>query len=785
MRAKKRIQAGKGTVFRARERHAPAANQNPTFLPGLDRRARSGQDVPLRPAPWRDWKPPRRQALAGRGDGGISGGMTSEVKTRPAWRRILPRVLGAAGVLALCAVLFLGWAMLRVPVGGGMQPAATTATLILENRDGTGFATRGVLRGDAIAADTLPQPLTDAVIAIEDRRFYSHGGVDPRGILRAAGRAVTAGRLREGASTISQQLARLTYLSQERSLTRKVQEAALAIWLEQRLAKQEILARYMSAAYFGAGAVGADAAARRYFGKPAGQLSLAEAAMLAGLLRAPSALAPTTNLEGARARAMLVLSVMEETGLATPEAVATARATPIVLQAPPEPLPGRGYFADWADGEARRLVGPMPLDLSVRTTLDPALQDLAERVIAGHLGREGEKAHAGQAALLALAPDGAVLAAVGGRDYATSQFSRITQARRQPGSLFKLFVYAAAMEAGFRPDQVMQDAPITIGDWSPGNSNGRFRGPVTLRDAFAHSINTVAVRLQEAVGRDKVAAMAQRLGLSAEIPLNPSMALGTTEATLAEMVAAFGTVGYGTRVEPYLVQEVRARDRALYTRPVATAAATVPAAVQQGMLDMMMAAVQNGTGRAARIDRPVAGKTGTTQDSRDAWFIGVTADAVVGVWVGNDDNSPMANVSGGGLPARIWHDFMAEADRLRTAAAPSAVPAAAAPAVAEQLRGVPTVVDTATLQIGGQVVRLTGVVGVPGGFVGPMTQWIAGREATCEAQDTATWRCTIGGRDLSELVLSNGGGRATTDAPPELRRAERAARTVRLGVWGG
>jgi 1A family penicillin-binding protein len=698
--------------------------------------------------------------------------------------RWLPWSFGGLGLLALALVGYLGWVMLRVPVGGGMEPAGTAATLILENRDGTGFATRGVLRGEPLSAEVLPQPLTDAIVAIEDRRFFDHAGLDPRGITRALLRAVTTGRVREGASTISQQLARLTYLSQDRTLTRKVQEAMIALWLEQRLSKPEILARYMNAAYFGAGAVGADAAARRYFGKPAGQLSLGEAAMVAGLLRAPSALAPTRNPEAAWARAQVVLGVMAETGAATPEAVAAARLAPPVLQAPPEPLVQRGYFADWADAEARRLVGPLPLDLSVRTTLDPRLQDLAEQVVEARLAQEGGKSHATQAALLALAPDGAVLAAVGGRDYAASQFSRITQARRQPGSLFKLFVYAAALDAGARPDQTVQDAPLTIDGWSPGNADGRFRGAVTLREAFASSLNTAAVRLQESTGRARVAAMAKRLGLSAEIPLVPSMALGTTEATLAEMVTAFGRAGFGTQIEPYLVQEVRARDRALYTRPTTPPGAALPPAVQQGMLDLMLAVVRDGTGRAARLDRPVAGKTGTTQDSRDAWFIGITADAVVGVWVGNDDNSPMERVSGGGLPARIWHDFMRQADRLRTAAAPSAAPVAA-PAMQEVLRGVPEVLDTATLRLGGRVLRLAGIVGVPGEFVGAMSQWIAGREAVCEARDAATWRCRVDGRDLSELVLSNGGGRATTDAAPELRQAEQGARAQRLGVWGG
>jgi 1A family penicillin-binding protein len=695
-------------------------------------------------------------------------------------------LLAAAAGLGFVGLATLGWVLLQVPVPPPAALAGGPASLLLEARDGVGFAARGTLRGEPVQAASLPQPLADAILAIEDRRFHEHGGVDLRGIARAAWRNTAGDRRPEGASTITQQLARMTWLSQERSLTRKLQEAMLAVWLEQRLSKPEILARYMNTAYFGAGAVGADAAARRYFGKPAGEVTLAEAALLAGLLRAPSALSPIRNREGAEARAGLVLGALEQTGRAAPEAVAAARAAPLALQAPPEMPAGRGYFADWAEAEARRLVGPAPVDLTVRTTLDPRLQDLAERVVAARLDRDGARLKAGQAALLALAPDGAVLAAVGGRDYAASQFSRVTQARRQPGSLFKLFVYAAALEAGFQPDQVVQDRPVTIGDWSPGNAGGRFRGAVTLREAFVQSVNTVAVQLQEAAGRPQVAAVAQRLGLSGDMALHPSMALGTGSATLAELVAAYGSIGYGRRVEPWLVQEVRARDRALYTRP--TARETTPpvaAAVQQGLLDMMLAAVRDGTGRAARLDRPVAGKTGTTQDSRDAWFIGLTADAVVGVWVGNDDNSPMGDVSGGGLPAALWHDFMVEADRLRTAAAPSAAtaPAGAAATPAERIEGIPDLVDTGTLVIGGRLVRLSGVVGASGDFLAGMAQWIAGRPAQCQAGSDASWRCRIEGRDLSELVLSNGGGRATAEAGPELRRAEAAARRQRLGVW--
>ncbi|MBE9607300.1 PBP1A family penicillin-binding protein [Acetobacteraceae bacterium H6797] len=690
-----------------------------------------------------------------------------------------------AGFLILASLILV---LLRIPVGPASISTGTTASLVLEGRDGQPFATRGLLRGEPVSANALPEPLTAAVIAIEDRRFMSHHGIDLRGIARAAFRNLSGDRRPEGASTISQQLARLTWLSQERSLTRKLQEAMLAFWLEQRLSKEEILARYLNAAYFGGGALGADAAARRYFGKAANQLTLAEAATLAGLLRAPSALAPNRNREGARERAGLVLGAMQETGAATPEAVAEAKQADLTLRAPPETEPGRGYAADWAEAETRRLIGPMPVDLTVRTTLDPQLQAMAERVIATRLDRDGERFHVNQAALLALAPDGAILAAVGGRDYEKSQFNRITQARRQPGSLFKLFVYAAAMEAGRRPEDIVPDEPITVEGWSPGNANGRFQGPVTLRQAFAQSINSVAVRLQEEVGRPRVIAVARRLGLSGELPPNPSLALGTSEATLLEMVTAYATVGYGTRVEPFLVQEVRARDRALFTRPERRGAMPVLApAAQQGLLTLMLATVQEGTGRAARLDRPVAGKTGTTQDNRDAWFIGMTADVILGVWVGNDDNSPMRDVSGGGLPAAIWHDFMALADRLRTAEAPSAAtaPAEAKAEAGEALQGVPEVVDTGTLLISGRLIRLNGVVGFPGDFVLQMREWIGGRQAQCRAQSGDTWRCSVAGRDLSELVLTNGGGRAASGAPEELRRAEATARSERRGLWAG
>jgi len=697
------------------------------------------------------------------------------------------RLLLGFSLASLAVFGFLAWCLLRIPVGGGMVPEASPASLILEARDGAAFATRGNLQGEPLRPDALPGPLVDAIVAIEDRRFYDHAGVDPRGLVRAVLRTLMTDRM-EGGSTITQQLARLLYLSQERSLVRKAQEAMLAVWLETRLSKEEILARYLDAAYFGAGATGADAAARRYFGKPAAEVTLAEAAMLAGLVQAPSALAPTRNPEGALRRANVVLSAMQETGRATPETVAAARAAPPVLRTPPEMAPGRGYVADWVEAEARRLVGPVPVDLAVRSTLDPALQDAAERVVARLLEREGARGKVGQAALLAITHDGAVLAAVGGRDYAVSQFNRVTQARRQPGSLFKLFTYAAALEAGMRPDSPVEDRPVRIGDWSPGNASGGFRGAMTLREAFAGSVNTVAVQLFQSVGRERVLETARRMGLHSAMPEGPSVALGSGEVTLLEMVAAFAAIPGNRAVEPYLVRGVRARDRTLYARPEAPGGAPVlsPAA-RAGMLDLLLAVVRDGTGRAARLDRPVAGKTGTTQDNRDAWFVGMTADVIVGVWVGNDDSSPMADVAGGGLPARIWHDFVAEADRVRTAEAPlpAEAPATTAepPRPAAALRGPARVIDTATLRIGDRAVQLRGVIGERGAHAEGMEDFIGGREVVCEPVGDGAHRCGVGGRDLAEVVLSNGGGRAAADATPALRASEAAARREGLGIW--
>ena len=636
--------------------------------------------------------------------------------------------------------------------------------------------------------------MVNAVLAIEDRRFFEHRGIDLSGILRAALRDLKSGAIREGGSTITQQLVRLTYLSPERTIKRKVQEAMLAIWLETRLSKQEILTRYLNTAYFGAGAYGVDAAAKRYFGKGAQSLDLAESAMLAGLIRAPSALSPIRDPEAAQQRADTVLQAMTEAGFISRSQAAKARTQPVHLAMPPETEPGSNYFADATAADVQRLLGSPPTDLTVRSTFDPALQQAAERIGGEWLAAEGRARGVGQAALVALAPDGAILAMYGGRDYAESQFNRVTQARRQPGSLFKIFVYLAAFNAGYTPDSTLVDQPVEIGDWKPNDYGGRFRGPVTLRTAFAQSLNSISVQLVQQIGVERVIDMAKSLGVKSELPAVPSLALGTAEVTLLEMTAAMNAIAVNSKsIEPYSVQAIRTNGKTpLYTHPEVTV--TTPGWNRAEILDLLKAVVSDGTGKTARLDRPVAGKTGTSEDYRDAWFVGFTADFVVGVWVGNDDDSPMKEVVGGDLPAKIWHDFVAAAERIKTsrsipAAANASVatgsstpPAAGSPSVVE---GVPRVIDTASLAFGDRIVHLAGVSGESGEPARDMTSYIGGRSVTCRSADPSgsQYRCRLGAYDLAQAVLFNGGGRAAADAPPDLKSAEEMARAAKRGLW--
>jgi 1A family penicillin-binding protein len=736
----------------------------------------------------------------------VPGGRTALAHGARGLRRLGPALAGAAarapalhlrhavvGAAALVLVVggYLAWCLFTLPFNGGLVVEPTPSALVLEASSGEVFATRGIFKGDKLAVGDLPPHLAKTVVAIEDRRFHDHSGVDLRGLIRAAWRNTRAGATREGGSTITQQLARLMFLSQERTLKRKVQEAMLAVWLEHQLPKDEILVRYLNTAYFGAGAYGVDAAAKRYFGKAAKDLSLAEAAMLAGLVRAPSQLAPHRNLDGARERAEVVLQAMAEGGFITRAEADAARASPATLRLPPETPPGANYFVDVVAADVRRLVGAGPADLALRTTLDRDLQKLAEEVIGKRLDAEGGARNVGQAALVALAPDGAILALVGGRDYGESQFNRATQAKRQPGSLFKLFVYQAAFEKGFSPQSVLVDRPVQIGDWEPQNANGRFRGAVNLRTAFANSINTIAAQLADEVGVDSVIAAAKRMGVQSELPAVPSLALGSAEVTLMEMTRAFAGIAAGAPVEPYAVQAVRAREQALYTRPAVPAQSRDAGFTRAAMLDLLTAVVREGTGKAARLPIPVAGKTGTTQDYRDAWFVGFTPEIVVGAWVGNDDNSPTKGVTGGDMPARIWRDFVSQATtamaRRKAPATASRVTAPAATgsvAANGRVRGQAEVVDTGTLEIRGQAIRLAGVEAEEGRAARALARYLRGRELDCAPAEGTGHRCRIDGEDLAELVIGNGGARATAGAAPELQAAEEGARAARLGIWG-
>src|SRR5215471_4872271 len=717
------------------------------------------------------------------------------------WSAALPsrRAHVVAAVLVSLIVLpagYVAYCMATLPVGGGLVVEPTPSALVVEAADGQVFATRGVFKGDKLSPQDVPANVSRAIIAIEDRHFYEHSGFYLPSLLRAAIRNFRSGSAREGGSTITQQLARMTYLSPERSIKRKVQEAILALWMERQLGKEEILSRYLNTAYFGAGVYGVDAAAKRYFGKAAKELSLSEAAMLAGLVRAPSALAPTRNLEGARQRAGVVLDAMVETGAISREQAAAARKQPATLRVPPDSPPGTNYFVDMLSADVKRLVASESQDLTVRSTLDLDLQSIAEKVITHRLRAEGRAKRVGQAALLAMAPDGAILAMVGGRDYNESQFNRVTQAKRQPGSLFKVFDYLAAFEKGLDPQATAVDRPVQIGNWEPENYGGRFRGPVTLRTAFANSINSVAVQVADAVGIQAVIDTARKLGVQSQLPAVPSLALGAGEVTLWEMTRAFAAIAADAEsVEPYAIRAVRNGERVVFTRQKTQLQPASNPAARAGIHDLLASVVREGTGRAARINAPVEGKTGTSQSYKDAWFIGFTDDIVVGVWVGNDDNRPTRGVTGGDLPARIWNEFVTQSATARAkavraqpriaglfaTAAADAKPAESAAII----RGVPVVQSTGMLEIEGRVIRLFGVEGTRGRAARDFKRYLGSREVSCEPAASSDYRCRVDDQDLSRVVLFNGGGRAAANATPELRALEQQARSTRVGIWSG
>ncbi len=597
-------------------------------------------------------------------------GPSGRPRRRGFWRTALrwAAVSFIWGSLALAGLI--GWYVLDLP-DPDMLAGDRKGSVTVLAADGSVLATYGELHGTPLHYEDLPPALIQAVLATEDRRFFSHPGVDLRGIARAAWANLRAGGVVEGGSTITQQLAKNLFLTPERSFKRKIQEALLALWLERRFTKQELLAIYFNRVYLGSGTYGADAAARRYFGKPVGELNLAECAMIAGLLKAPSRFNPASDAAAARARTAEVIDNMVEAGFIDASAAEGAKLAPLDLVGPRLAGGSARYAADWVVSRASDYIGTVAGDIVITTTIDSTMERAAGDVLSSALAGEGAERNAHQGALVAMAPDGAVLAMVGGADYSTSQFNRAVQAQRQPGSAFKLFVYLAALESGMRPDDVVIDQPVTIQGWSPGNFNGEYQGAVTLRQALADSINTVAADTAWRVGIKNVVGVAHRLGITAELPSLPSLALGATEVNPLELTAAYAALAnQGNIAWPYVITRIATRDgQVLYQRPEMPQQRVLDPAVVAAMVDMLQANIQFGTGHAAAIDRPAAGKTGTSQDFRDAWFVGFTRNIVTGVWVGNDDNSPMNRVTGGGLPAHIWSAFMVRAEAGRPAMA--------------------------------------------------------------------------------------------------------------------
>jgi penicillin-binding protein 1A len=567
---------------------------------------------------------------------------------------------GAFGLAAL-----FGYIWLTLSQNGVLTIPEREPGIMILASDGTMLAERGAFRGDEVRLADLPDYVPNALIAIEDRRFRSHYGVDPIGLGRAIFTNLASGRLVQGGSTLTQQLAKNLFLSPARTLERKLQEAVLAVWLETQYSKDEILQLYLNRVYYGAGATGIEKAARTYYGKPASELSLTEAATLAGILPAPSNYNPLKNPEAAAKRARLVLQSMEDEGFISPAEAQMAIDAPAEVRAS-DYIPATQFVADWVREQLPDLVGSYDQSIVIETTIDPSIQASAELALRKRLNEEGRKVKASEGALVMLDSLGAVKAMVGGKSYRKSQFNRATKARRQPGSAFKPFLYLAAIEQGYGPDTVEVDEPVRIGNWQPENYRQNYLGPVRLETAFALSLNTVAAKLVMLVGPERVAATARRLGITSPLGRDASIALGTSEVTLLELTAAFVPfANNGYPVIPHVVTRISTRDGQLLYERHGDGYTQAITDFDLGALNRMMrAVVTEGTGKRAQFGAyDIGGKTGTSQDYRDAWFIGYTADYTTGVWVGNDDNAPTRNVTGGALPAEIWRDVMQQAHR--------------------------------------------------------------------------------------------------------------------------
>jgi penicillin-binding protein 1A len=592
--------------------------------------------------------------------------------------------LRALAVIAVIGSLVAGGWLVSIardlPDTSGLAAAERSSSIAFVDHRGRLIARRGSAHGHEVSVENLPPYLIDAVLAVEDRRFYSHPGIDIIGLSRAMLANIRAGRVVQGGSTLTQQLAKNLFLSPERTMRRKVQEMMLAFWLESRFTKDEILELYLNRVYFGGGAWGVEAASMRYFGRSASEVSLGEAALLAGLLKAPSRYSPVNDARRAAARATVVLDLMAQTGrISEAERIAAAQ-TPIRVSRGAS-SPGAQYFIDWISDNVRELAGLRHEDLIVRTTLDVDAQRAAEAAIAAILDDEEANAGAGEAALVSLAHDGAVRAMVGGRSYVRSQFNRAVLAERQPGSAFKPFVYASAFEAGLSPDDTRNDAPVRVGDWEPQNYNETYRGWMTLREAFARSSNSIAVQIAEETGRGHVARLARRLGVDSPLRIDRSLALGAYEVRPVELASAYTPFANGgLRAAAYGIVSIETESgEILYRAPDAAAQRVLDERTAARMRDLLLTAVREGTGRNAAVPGLVTGgKTGTTNEFRDAWFAGFAGDLVTVVWTGNDDNGPTQRATGSGPPARIFSAYMRAAPHTGLGSGP-AVPTESPP----------------------------------------------------------------------------------------------------------
>ncbi len=594
----------------------------------------------------------RRGRRPAGGPGAAGGG-------RKRWWPFVKWGLVAAIWSGLALAGLIAWYAADLPdIDEALAPTRRPAVTILA-ANGDDIATVGDYFARSVTIAELPAVMAKAITSIEDRRFYDHFGLDVFGLARAAWTNLRAGGVVQGGSTITQQAAKTLFLTPERTLKRKVQELMLALWLEHKFSKDQILSIYLNRTYYGAGAYGVDAAARKFFNKPATRISTYQAALLAGVLKAPSRLNPLANPGLADQRARRVLASMVETGkLTQAEAQAAIKA---------HGAPGGGgdrpnamYFVDWVLAQLPGFVTARDQDLVIFTTLDARAQRAAEDQLERALAKAPVQSGPTQAALVAMAPDGAVRALVGGRDYSLSPFNRATQAYRQPGSAFKPIVYLAGLEAGLTPDSRFVDSPLQVAGWEPRNYSGRFQGEMSLRQALAQSVNTIAVRVSEYAGRQRVINVAHRIGITSHLEPTPSLALGVSEISLIEMTAAYTAIANGGNgVWPYGITRIEDGDgHLLYSRGGSGPGRVIAPAYAADMTDMLAEAVASGTGKAARMSRPAAGKTGTSQNARDAWFVGFTSDLIAGVWMGNDDDRPMNAVTGGGMPARMWKGFM-------------------------------------------------------------------------------------------------------------------------------